>query len=90
MGVGSHTGTLIQARLWEIYSRDIQIVGSHQGTRAELRTVLRLVGTGRLQPMVDRAFPHRSGASHRPMTSVPSGRSAGARRHETAGSVIRD
>ncbi len=59
VGVGSHTGTVVQSRLWEIYSREIQIIGSHQGTHAELRTVLDLVWRGQLRPIIDRVFPLR-------------------------------
>lgn len=57
LGVGSHTGTWVQAHLWQIYHREIEMIGSHQGTHAELRTVLDLVGRGRLTPVVDSVFP---------------------------------
>ncbi|MEP7199317.1 MAG: alcohol dehydrogenase catalytic domain-containing protein [Chloroflexota bacterium] len=70
LGVGSHTGTQIQTRLWQIYSRELQIIGSHQGTHAELRTVLALVWSGRLRPIVAETFPlAEARAAHQHMVS---------------------
>lgn len=57
LGVGSHTGTWVQAQLWQIYNREIQLIGAHQGTHAELRTVLELFWRGRLTPMIDQVMP---------------------------------
>ncbi len=57
LGVGSFTGTMVQAQLWQIYNRELRIIGAHLGTHAELRTVLDLIWRGRLQPIVDRSFP---------------------------------
>ncbi|MCW5853375.1 MAG: alcohol dehydrogenase catalytic domain-containing protein [Anaerolineae bacterium] len=56
LGVGSHTGTNVQARLWQIYSRELEVIGSHQWTHPEVQTVLNLVFRERLRPIVDRVF----------------------------------
>ncbi len=54
---GATTGpeSLLDTRY--VYSRQLTIMGSYMGTRAELITASRLVEAGKLQPIVDSVFP---------------------------------
>jgi NADPH:quinone reductase-like Zn-dependent oxidoreductase len=40
-----------------VFSRQLSILGSYMGTMGELNEVLKHVFSGRLKPVVDRAFP---------------------------------
>jgi NADPH:quinone reductase-like Zn-dependent oxidoreductase len=40
-----------------LFVRQLSILGSYMGTKAELATVLKLVAAGKLKPVVDRIFP---------------------------------
>ena len=51
-----------------LFSKGLSILGSTMGSRAELRTVARLVGDGRLKPVIDRVMPlDRVAEGHRAM-----------------------
>ena len=54
---GASTGPIVELDLRYVFARQYQILGSTMGTLAELRQVTRLVGEGRLKPVIDRSFP---------------------------------
>jgi NADPH:quinone reductase-like Zn-dependent oxidoreductase len=54
---GATTGYDAKIDLRFLFSRQLSILGSYMGTKAEFATVLKLVAAGRLKPVVDRAFP---------------------------------
>jgi NADPH:quinone reductase-like Zn-dependent oxidoreductase len=54
---GATTGYEAQLDLRYLYSRQLSLLGSWMGSRAELHTILKLVGEKRLHPVVDRVFP---------------------------------
>src|ERR1700726_5213725 len=40
-----------------LFSRQLSLLGSYMGVKSELHTVIKLVSTGHLKPVVDRVFP---------------------------------
>jgi len=54
---GATTGPQVGMDLRFVYSRQLSILGSYMGTMGELHEVLKHVFSGRLKPVVDRAFP---------------------------------
>lgn len=54
---GATTGPDVGIDLRFVYSRQLSILGSYMGTMGELHEVLKHVFTGKLKPVVDRAFP---------------------------------
>jgi NADPH:quinone reductase-like Zn-dependent oxidoreductase len=54
---GATTGPQVGIDLRFVYSRQLSILGSYMGTMGELHEVLKYVFSGRLKPVVDRAFP---------------------------------
>ena len=54
---GATTGPSVSLDLRYVFSRQLSLLGSMMGTRAELEAVLRLIAEGRLQPVVDAAMP---------------------------------
>jgi NADPH:quinone reductase-like Zn-dependent oxidoreductase len=54
---GATTGYDGKIDLRFLFSRQLSILGSYMGTKDEFATVLKLVGAGRLKPVVDRVFP---------------------------------
>ncbi len=63
---GATTGTRIEFDLREFYRRQISLLGSFLGTRAEMLRIIALVEKGRLRPVVDRVFPlAEAAAAHR-------------------------
>lgn len=53
---GATSGAEAKLDLWGLFAKQLRLIGSYGGTRAELRTVLRLVGDGRLQPTIHATF----------------------------------
>ena len=53
---GATTGYNAKIDLRFLFTRQLSILGSYMGTKAEFATVLKLVATGRMKPVVDRAF----------------------------------
>ncbi len=63
---GATTGTEIAFDLREFYRRELTLLGSFLGTRAELRRIIALVEERRLRPVLDRTFPlAEAAAAHR-------------------------
>lgn len=56
---GATTGADVKVNLRALFSRQLTIRGSYMGTRAELLEAARLIGQGKLRPIVDRVFPLR-------------------------------
>jgi NADPH:quinone reductase-like Zn-dependent oxidoreductase len=54
---GATTGFDAKIDLRFLFTRQLSILGSYMGTKAEFATVLKLVADGRLRPVVDRTFP---------------------------------
>ena len=54
---GATTGPDVCVDLRFVYSRQLSILGSYMGTMGELHEVLQHVFSGKLKPVVDRAFP---------------------------------
>lgn len=53
---GATSGPMVEVDLRYVFSRQLQILGSKMGTQREMRQVARLVGAGRLKPVIDRTF----------------------------------
>ena len=60
---GSTTGPEAVCDLRYVFSRQLNILGSIMGTRADLLTVTRLLGEGRLRAVIDTVFPLRDAAA---------------------------
>jgi NADPH:quinone reductase-like Zn-dependent oxidoreductase len=56
---GATTGATAQIDILYLYRRQLSIIGSMLGNRRELHDVVRLVGQGKLKPVVDRVMPLR-------------------------------
>lgn len=54
---GGTTGYAAGLDLRFLFTRQLSILGSFMGSRAELHTVLKLVGEKKLRPVLDRVFP---------------------------------
>ncbi len=54
---GATTGPHATIDLRFVFSRQLSILGSYMGTMGEMHEVLKHVFSGRLKPVVDRAFP---------------------------------
>jgi NADPH:quinone reductase-like Zn-dependent oxidoreductase len=54
---GATTGFAAQLDLRYLFARQLSLLGSYMGSRAELFTVLKLVGEKRLRPVIDRILP---------------------------------
>jgi len=54
---GATTGYDAKVDLRFLFSRQLSLLGSYMGTKTELQTVMKLVASGRLKPVVDRVFP---------------------------------
>jgi NADPH:quinone reductase-like Zn-dependent oxidoreductase len=54
---GATTGFDAKIDLRFLFVKQLSILGSYMGTKDEFATVLRLVTTGKLKPVVDRIFP---------------------------------
>lgn len=54
---GATTGASVPLDLRYVFSRQLTILGSMMGTRAELLTLTRLIGQRRLRPVIDTVLP---------------------------------
>ncbi len=54
---GATTGFDAKIDIRFLFSRQLSLLGSYMGTKDELNTVLKLVGQGRLRPVIDRVLP---------------------------------
>jgi len=54
--IGSHDTHWGRLDLRHVYSKNLKIVGTNLGSIVELRTLLEYVASGRLTPVIDRAF----------------------------------
>ncbi len=59
---GATTGPDVKLDLRYLYSRQWSVLGSYMGTRGEVFHVMKLVGQGKLRPVLDRTFPLREAA----------------------------
>jgi len=60
---GATTGFDAKIDLRFLFSRQLSLLGSYMGAKAELHTVMKLVAAGRLKPVVDRVFRLAEGAA---------------------------
>ena len=51
---GGHSGFTVDLNLWSLFVKEQNIIGSFAGTTSDLLHVLKLVGEGRLTPIIDR------------------------------------
>ncbi len=56
---GATSGPKVPLDLRYVFSRQLTVLGSMMGTRAELDTVTQLIATQALTPVVDTVFPLR-------------------------------
>lgn len=56
---GATSGPSVTLDLRYLFSRQLSLLGSMMGTRAELEVVARLIGEGRLKPVIDAVIPLR-------------------------------
>lgn len=54
---GATTGPTVEIDLRYVFSRQLRILGSKMGTHSEMLRVARLMGQGRLKPIIDRTLP---------------------------------
>jgi len=54
---GAHGGELAPVDVIELFRSELSLIGSCACTPSELRTIVELVGAGRLNPVVDSVFP---------------------------------
>jgi 2-desacetyl-2-hydroxyethyl bacteriochlorophyllide A dehydrogenase len=54
---GASSGAQVQLDLIDLFARQLAIIGSSDGSRAELLEVLRLLAEGVIEPVVDRVLP---------------------------------
>jgi len=54
---GATTGYDAKVDLRFLFSRQLSLLGSYMGAKSELHTVMKLVASGHLKPIVDRVFP---------------------------------
>jgi len=54
---GATTGYDAKVDLRFLFSRQLSLLGSYMGMKSELHTVMKLVASGKLKPVVDRIFP---------------------------------
>lgn len=63
---GATTGPFGETDIRYVFSRQLRILGSYMGSRADLLAVLRFFGTGELHPVVDVVMPlSEAAAGHR-------------------------
>jgi NADPH:quinone reductase-like Zn-dependent oxidoreductase len=55
--VGNSGGAKVEIDNRQIFGKHLSILGSSMGTRADFATVMELVFTGKLKPVLDRDFP---------------------------------
>lgn len=60
---GATTGPFGETDIRYIFSRQLQVLGSYMGSRAELVRLMRLFEDGRLRPVVDSSYPLRDAAA---------------------------
>lgn len=54
---GATTGPKAEIDLRYLYSRSLTLKGSYMGTKAELLEATKLIGTGKLRPVIDHVYP---------------------------------
>jgi NADPH:quinone reductase-like Zn-dependent oxidoreductase len=54
---GATTGYDAKLDLRLLFAKQLSLMGSYMGTKSDLHSVMRLVGAGRLRPVIDRTFP---------------------------------
>jgi NADPH:quinone reductase-like Zn-dependent oxidoreductase len=57
VSIGSHDTHWGRLDLRHVYSKNLRVVGTNLGSILELRTILDAIVAGRLEPVIDRAFP---------------------------------
>ena len=63
VGMGSHTGSLVELDLRSIYQREITLIGCHLANRAEIAEFLPLLADHTLLPVVDSVFELKDAAA---------------------------
>ena len=54
---GTTSGRKGVTDLWELFAKQLNLLGTYGGTRAELAQVLSLTAEGRLKAVIDREYP---------------------------------
>ena len=53
---GATTGNEGQTNLWNLFAKELSLIGSYGGTRQDLADVLKLVASGSFQPVIDSTY----------------------------------
>lgn len=65
---GTTTGNEGTTNLWNLFAKELSLIGSYGGTRQDLADVLALVASGRFQPVVDSTYSlEQIGKAHQRM-----------------------
>ncbi len=59
---GTTSGTEGKLNLWQLFAKELSLIGSYGGTRGELQTVLRLVADGQIHAVIDQTMPSERAA----------------------------
>jgi len=59
---GTTTGRHAEQDLWQLFAKQLRLIGSYGGTRRELADVLRLTASGALRAVVDQTYPLQGAA----------------------------
>src|SRR6202011_4291212 len=53
---GTTSGAEAKLNLWNLFAKQLRLIGSYGGARSDLREVLKLVAAGRLKPIIHQTF----------------------------------
>lgn len=54
---GTTTGAEGKVNLWQLFAKQLNLIGTYGGTRGELQKLLQLVARGQFRPVIDRRMP---------------------------------
>ena len=54
---GGHSGFQVDINLWHLFVKEHSLIGSFAATRQDFLDVMRLLGQGRIRPVIQQVFP---------------------------------